>query len=261
MILGAMERADERRLLDQEVVHEQLSAEIDRNDCGRIDKVRRRHRQVGQAAAARRPRVGQADAVVQRRGRRRPSLRGEQWRPRSDSPSAPAPAALKKGRRFTSAYLNSEGGAHCRPRSLRADLERVRRGAHRSFVDLSKRAVFRPWTSGLRFKASVAASRLAISTRPLSTIRILGEWLVPFPDSALTLIDPPFRVERVSPPAGAVVLDHVQWWTAPAAMAPELSVARAVSRRYWERVIDTRSASVVVRRRPRRILGAPLVAR
>jgi hypothetical protein len=69
-------------------------------------------------------------------------------------------------------------------------------------------------------------------------IRILGEWLVPFPDSTLTLIDPPFRVERVSPPVGAVVLDRVHWWTARAAMAPELSVARAVSRRYWERVID-----------------------
>ena len=57
-----------------------------------------------------------------------------------------------------------------------------------------------------------------------TTLRILGEWLVPFPDADLT-----------------VAAERTPWWTAPAAMAPEYAVARVVSRRYWERVVDTRA--------------------
>ena len=57
-----------------------------------------------------------------------------------------------------------------------------------------------------------------------TTLRILGDWLGPFPDASLS-----------------VTAAQTRWWTAPAAMAPEFSVARVVSRRYWERVVDTRA--------------------
>jgi hypothetical protein len=57
-----------------------------------------------------------------------------------------------------------------------------------------------------------------------TTLKILGTWLAPFPDSSLS-----------------VTPERTPWWTSPAAMAPEFAVARAVSRRYWERVIDTRA--------------------
>jgi hypothetical protein len=58
----------------------------------------------------------------------------------------------------------------------------------------------------------------------LTTLKILGAWLPPFADSTL-----------------AVSAERTRWWTADAAMAPEYAVARAVSRRYWERAIDTRA--------------------
>lgn len=57
----------------------------------------------------------------------------------------------------------------------------------------------------------------------LTTLKVLGQWLGPFPDSTL-----------------AVTPARTPWWSSPAAMAPELVVARAVSRRYWDRAIDTR---------------------
>jgi len=57
-----------------------------------------------------------------------------------------------------------------------------------------------------------------------TTLRILGTWLAPFPDATLS-----------------ATADRTPWWTAPASMAPEFSAARAVSRRYWERAIDTRA--------------------
>lgn len=56
-----------------------------------------------------------------------------------------------------------------------------------------------------------------------TTLRVLGEWLAPFPDTMLTVAD-----------------GRTPWWSTPAAMAPELDVARGVSRRFWERVVDTR---------------------
>ena len=58
----------------------------------------------------------------------------------------------------------------------------------------------------------------------LTTLKILGAWLPPFADSTLA----------VSP-------SRTRWWTADAAMTPEYAVARAVSRRYWERAIDRRA--------------------
>jgi hypothetical protein len=57
----------------------------------------------------------------------------------------------------------------------------------------------------------------------LTTLKILDGWLPPFPDSTLV-----------------VTVDGTRWWSAPGAMTPEYAVARAVSRRYWERAIDTR---------------------
>jgi hypothetical protein len=57
-----------------------------------------------------------------------------------------------------------------------------------------------------------------------TTLKILGTWLAPYPDAAL-----------------AVTAGRTPWWTAPASMAPEFAAARAVSRRYFERVVDTRA--------------------
>jgi hypothetical protein len=58
----------------------------------------------------------------------------------------------------------------------------------------------------------------------LTTLKILGQWLGPFPDSTL-----------------AVTAARTPWWSSPAAMAPELAVARDVSRRYWDRAVDARA--------------------
>src|SRR5690349_18158717 len=52
----------------------------------------------------------------------------------------------------------------------------------------------------------------------LTTLKVLGQWLEPFPDSVL-----------------AVTAAPTPLWSSPAAMAPDLVVARTVSRRYWER--------------------------
>lgn len=57
-----------------------------------------------------------------------------------------------------------------------------------------------------------------------TTLKILGTWMTPFPDATLSVEPEP-----------------TPWWTAPASMAPEFAVARVVSRRYWERVVDTRA--------------------
>jgi hypothetical protein len=57
-----------------------------------------------------------------------------------------------------------------------------------------------------------------------TTLKTLGTWLAPYPDATL-----------------AVTAGRTPWWTAPASMAPEFAVARAISRGYWERAIDTRA--------------------
>ena len=78
MIVGTVEDALERRLFDQEVVDEQLPADVDRHDIRTIDEVRRPYRRRLEAAALGRPRCRQADAVVQRfwhGGRRSPATR------------------------------------------------------------------------------------------------------------------------------------------------------------------------------------------
>jgi hypothetical protein len=71
-----------------------------------------------------------------------------------------------------------------------------------------------------------------------STLKTCGEWLGPFPRESLTLLDPAWHA---APAAGgdAIVLERAPWWSTPTAMAPELSTARAVSRRFLSEAIDT----------------------
>lgn len=76
----------------------------------------------------------------------------------------------------------------------------------------------------IAFQAGHAADADRYRYAAFTTLRILGDWLAPFPDASL-----------------AVTAEPTRWWTAPAAMAPEFAVARVVSRRYWERVVDTRA--------------------
>ena len=77
-------------------------------------------------------------------------------------------------------------------------------------------------TIAIRSQQQVDADRYRYAA--LTTLKILGTWLAPFPDSML-----------------AVTAGRTPWWTAPPSMAPEFAVARAVSRRYWERLVDTRA--------------------
>src|SRR6185295_2873039 len=57
-----------------------------------------------------------------------------------------------------------------------------------------------------------------------TTMKVIGAWLAPFPDAAVS-----------------VDADRTPWWTAPASMAEEYAVARPLSRRYWERLVDLRA--------------------
>ncbi|PYQ95414.1 MAG: hypothetical protein DMF96_22325 [Acidobacteria bacterium] len=66
MVLCAMKMSLERGALDQEIINEQLPADVDRDHIGRIDEIRRGDCAVGKAAAVRRPRRGKANAVVNR---------------------------------------------------------------------------------------------------------------------------------------------------------------------------------------------------
>jgi hypothetical protein len=61
----------ERRLLDEEVVDEQLAADVDGNDGGRRLQVRRELEVLREIRRLRRPRRGQPDAVVKRLAGRR----------------------------------------------------------------------------------------------------------------------------------------------------------------------------------------------
>src|SRR5512140_199981 len=55
-----------------------------------------------------------------------------------------------------------------------------------------------------------------------TTLLVLGTWLGPLPALTLDIAPEPTR-----------------WWTSEASMAPETAAARAVSRAYFTRVIDT----------------------
>lgn len=56
----------------------------------------------------------------------------------------------------------------------------------------------------------------------LTTLTVLGAWLEPFPGPSLDITP-----------------ERTPWWTAAASMAPETAAARAVSRAYFSRVLDT----------------------
>ena len=71
MILGVMKRPRQRRLIDQEIVDEQLPADIDRNHRRRIGEIRGRDRMRVGVLEARRPRRAEDDAVVERGAARR----------------------------------------------------------------------------------------------------------------------------------------------------------------------------------------------
>lgn len=71
----------------------------------------------------------------------------------------------------------------------------------------------------------------------IATLTTCGEWLGPFPGASLTLVDPPWRPGPV-PPDGALLMDRVPWWATQTSMLPELAVARAISRRFWNGRID-----------------------
>ncbi len=60
-----------RRLVDQEVVHEQLSADVDRHDRGRVTEIRGNQRVVVRVLEPGRPGRAERDAVVQNLWRRR----------------------------------------------------------------------------------------------------------------------------------------------------------------------------------------------
>ena len=65
LIRGAMEFPVERRLLDQDMVDEQLPADVDVDHRGGEARYGGRYGRVVQLVAARRPRAGKDDAVVE----------------------------------------------------------------------------------------------------------------------------------------------------------------------------------------------------
>jgi len=72
----------------------------------------------------------------------------------------------------------------------------------------------------------------------VATLTTVGAWFGAFPDRSLTLVDPPWR--SVAPVSGdAIALDRIPWLNARGNMAPELAVARAISRRFWRGRLDT----------------------
>jgi len=73
------------------------------------------------------------------------------------------------------------------------------------------------------------ASRGAVERRyrngVTTTMQVLGDWLLPFPDNADRTIDAAPQATR--------------WWTTGASMAAETAAARATARRYFDTLIDT----------------------
>src|SRR5262245_16685704 len=64
MVLGQVERPPQRCLLDEEVIDEELAADVDGNDRGRRGQISRRDWLIRWLAVLRRPGGGEADAVV-----------------------------------------------------------------------------------------------------------------------------------------------------------------------------------------------------
>src|SRR5262245_31318624 len=61
------------------------------------------------------------------------------------------------------------------------------------------------------------------------SLRVLGTWSFLGDAREITLVDPPWR-GRSEAGGDAIVLDRTPWWSNATAMAPELAVARALSR-------------------------------
>jgi hypothetical protein len=67
----------------------------------------------------------------------------------------------------------------------------------------------------------------------------VSRW-VPLPQTSLTIVDLPQRRDAWTD-RSAVLLDARPWWSTPTAMRPELATARALGRRYWLDLVDTRA--------------------
>jgi hypothetical protein len=70
-----------------------------------------------------------------------------------------------------------------------------------------------------------------------SAVRECAKALGRFDAAELRLVDPAWH--GVIPGLDAIALDRVPWWTTVMSMAPELAVARGVSRRCWTTAFDT----------------------
>ncbi|OLC42094.1 MAG: hypothetical protein AUH43_23425 [Acidobacteria bacterium 13_1_40CM_65_14] len=98
--------------------------------------------------------------------------------------------------------------------------------------------------SPVEVRASVQAEHRRDAPRYLraaiASLQTLTPWLGPFPHSSLTIVDPAWHA---APPSSGsdIVLPRTPWWSSPASMAPELATARAIARRYWLEVVDTRA--------------------
>ena len=67
----------------------------------------------------------------------------------------------------------------------------------------------------------------------------LTPWLGAFPQSSLTVVDPPWHYTAAS--SQDLVLPRTPWWSTAPSMAPELATARGIARRYYGEVVDTRA--------------------
>ena len=74
-----------------------------------------------------------------------------------------------------------------------------------------------------------------------ATLKNLGEWLGPFAQPSLTIVDPPWHGTPAAGTDRAVVLERTPWWSTTTSMAPELATAREVSRHVVSTLVDTRS--------------------
>ena len=75
----------------------------------------------------------------------------------------------------------------------------------------------------------------------MATLKNLGEWLGPFPQPSLAIVDPPWHGSPTITADAAVVLARTPWWSTTTSMAPELATARGVSRRVLSTLVDTRA--------------------
>jgi hypothetical protein len=71
------------------------------------------------------------------------------------------------------------------------------------------------------------------TTAAASALKQNTAWLGPISQTSMTIVDPPWRMTNAASPDGAIVLDRTPWWSASTSMTPELTVARALSRRAW----------------------------